>query len=112
MKTSARSAVILSSSLLLLGWSAATLAAPSRVGDVATATVKFADLDISTADGAQTLYERIATAARSVCRDADFKVVRDCRARAIADAVKGVGRPLLSAAHRSTIERVEEVVRR
>jgi UrcA family protein len=111
MKTSARSAVILSASLLL-GWCAATLAAPSSVGSTATKTVKFADLDISTADGAQALYERIETAARSVCRDADFKVVRDCRARAIADAVKGVGSPLLSAAHRSTIERVEEVVRR
>jgi UrcA family protein len=111
MKTSAQSAVILSASLLL-GWSAATLGAPSSVGSIATKTVNFADLDISTADGAQALYERIETAARSVCRDADFKVVRDCRARAIADAVKGVGSPLLSAAHRSTIERVEEVVRR
>ena len=111
MKTSAQSAVILSASLLL-GWPAATLGAPSSVGSIATKTVNFADLDISTADGAQALYERIETAARSVCRDADFKVVRDCRARAIADAVKGVGSPLLSAAHRSTIERVEEVVRR
>jgi UrcA family protein len=96
----------------LLGWSAASPGAPPRVGSVATKTVKFADLDIATADGAQTLYERIAMAARSVCRDADSKVVRECRARAIADAVKGVGSPLLSAAHRSTIDRVEEVVRR
>ncbi len=111
MKTSARSAVILSAALLL-GWSAETLAAPSRVGEVATKTVKFADLDISTAHGAQTLYERIVVAARSVCWDTEARLARDCRARAIADAVSRVGSPLLSAAHRSTIERVEEVVRR
>jgi UrcA family protein len=97
---------------LLLGSAAAFAAAPSRVGEVATKTVRFADLDLSTADGAQALYERIVTAARSVCRDADSRVVRECRARAVAEAVRGVGSPLLSAAHRSTIERVEEVVRR
>ena len=63
MKTSTRSAVILSAALLL-GWSTATLAAPSLVGTVATKKVRFADLDISTAEGARTLYERIAAAAR------------------------------------------------
>lgn len=111
MKITARSALALATALSL-GWSSATLAAPSRVGEVATKTVKFADLDISTADGAQALYERIVTAARSVCRDADSRFVRECRARAVANAVSGVGSPLLSAAHRSTMERVEEVVRR
>jgi UrcA family protein len=103
---------VILSTALLLGASAPTLAAPGRVGEVATKTVRFADLDIATADGAQALYERIALAARSVCRDTDVRFVRECRTRAIADAVKGVGSPLLSAAHRSTIERVEEVVRR
>ena len=111
MKNSTRSAVILSAALLL-GWSTATLAAPSLVGTVATKKVRFADLDISTAEGARTLYERIAAAARSVCRDTDSRIEHACRARAIADAVAGVGSPLLTAAHRSTVERVEEVVRR
>jgi UrcA family protein len=111
VKTSTRSAVILST-VLVLGWSAATFGAPSSVGEIATKTVKFADLDLATTDGAQALYERIAGAARSVCRDADYRFVRECRTHAIADAVKGVDSPLLSAAHRSTIERVEEVVRR
>jgi UrcA family protein len=111
MKTSARSAVILSAALLI-GWSAETLAAPSRVGEVATKTVRFADLDISTAEGAQTLYKRIVTAARSVCWDPDVSLAHECRARAVAEAVSRVGSPLLSAAHRSTIERVQEVVRR
>jgi UrcA family protein len=111
MKTSARFAVTLSTALLL-GGSAAALGAPTLVGTVATKTVRLVGFDISTADGAQTLYERIVMAARAVCRDTEARVERDCRARAIADAVSRVGSPLLSAAHRSTVERVEEVVRR
>ena len=86
MKTSGRYAVILSTACLL-GGSAATLAAPSRVGEVATKTVKFADLDLSTADGAQALYERLVPAARSVCRDPDVSLKRDCRTRAVEAAV-------------------------
>ena len=111
MKTPTRSASILSAALLL-GWSAATLGAPTPVGEIATKTVKFADLDIATAVGAQALYERIVTAARLVCRDAEINLVLECRTRAVADAVRGVGSPLLSSVHRSTIERVEEVVSR
>jgi UrcA family protein len=110
MKTSTRSGLILSAALLL--GSAAALAAPTPVGDVATKTVKFADLDISTAAGAEALYERIVRAARVVCRDAGLNFVFECQTRAIADAVSGVGSPLLGSVHRSTIERVEEVVRR
>ncbi|HUQ52496.1 MAG TPA: UrcA family protein [Gammaproteobacteria bacterium] len=92
-------------------WSTASIGAP-RVGEIATTTVKVADLDISTASGAETLYKRIVTAARVVCFDTDVKAMHACRARAVADAVARVGSPLLSAAHRSTIERAEEVVRR
>ena len=66
MKTSAHSILVVST-LLLFGWSATTLAAPSRAGDVATKTVRFADLDLSTGIGAERLYERIAAAARKVC---------------------------------------------
>ena len=81
MKTTSRSVLALST-LALLGWSATTLAAPSHVGEVATKVVRFKDLDLSTAEGAQTLYERIAMAARFVCRDAGSLEVRECRARA------------------------------
>jgi UrcA family protein len=111
MKTTSR-AVLALSTLALLGWSATTLAAPSRVGDIATKVVRFKDLDLSTAEGARTLYERITFAARIVCRDADSREMRECRARAVDDAVRAVGRPLLSSVHRSTLDRVEEVVRR
>ena len=112
MKTTSRSVLALSTLLASLGWSATTLAAPSRVGEVATKVVRFKDLDLSTAEGAQTLYERITTAARIVCRDAGYTEVRECRARAVDDAVRAVGRPLLSSVHRSTADRVEEVVLR
>jgi|SRR6185503_19519512 UrcA family protein len=111
MKTTSRS-VLAFSTLALLGWSATTLAAPSRVGEVATKVVRFKDLDLATAEGAQTLYERIEMAARIVCRDAGHTHVRDCRTRAVDDAVRAVGHPLLSSVHRSSAERVEEVVLR
>jgi len=111
MKTSARSVLVIST-FLLLGWSAATLGAPSRDGDVATTTVRFGDLDLSTGIGAERLYERIAAAARIVCRGAPHAAVRECRTRAVGDAVSAVGSPLLSSIHRSVADGVEEVVRR
>ena len=111
MKTSNRSILIVAT-LLLFGCAATTLAAPSRVGDVATKTVRFADLDLSTGIGAERLYERIAAAARIVCRGAPHAAVRECRARAVDDAVSAVGSPLLSSIHRSMADGVEEVVRR
>lgn len=111
MKTASGSVLALSA-LASLAWSATTFAAPSHVGEIATKVVRFKDLDLSTAEGAQTLYERITFAARVVCRDTAFTEMRECRARAVDDAVRAVGRPLLSSVHRSTLDRVEEVVLR
>ena len=110
MKISTRSALVLSTALLL-GWSTSALAAVDRDA-VVTKTVKFKDLDIAKADGAQALYDRISAAARAVCRAEPYSSVRDCRAKAVDDAVHGVGNALLSSIHRSAIERVEEVVLR
>ena len=111
MKTTPRTVLVLST-LMLLGAAAAAVAAPSRVGDVATKVVRFNDLDLSTAVGARTLYERISTAARVVCRDAAYTEMRECKARAVDEAVRAVGSPLLSSVHGSTAEHVEEVVLR
>ena len=116
MKLSTRSVLSLSA-LLLLGWSASALAAPmrttpTRVGYLPSKTVRFADLDLATAVGAETLYGRIRTAARIVCRDQPQSAVRECRARAVDDAVGRLGNSLLSSIHRSTVDRVEEVVGR
>jgi UrcA family protein len=70
-------------------------------------TVSFADLDLSKAAGAQTLYKRIKAAARNVCGPADnytyvtpSKQFRQCYEKAIADAVAQIDRPSLTALHR------------
>src|SRR5688572_25564579 len=87
------------STLMLLGGPAAAYAA-NRVGDVPTKAVSFQDLDLSTADGAQARYDRIEDAAREVCRGSELAETHACRARAIEDAVKDVGSPLLVVALR------------
>jgi UrcA family protein len=96
------------SSLMLLSGSAY---AADRVGDVPTKTVSFRDLDLSTAQGAQALYDRLDAAAREVCRGTEFADFDVCRARAIDDAVNLVGSPLLSAANRSAHDREELALR-
>ena len=110
MKTSTRSVLALCASLLL-GLSSTAFGAMHNEGNVVSKTVRFKDLDLSTTVGAQTLYERIKSAASDVCSEQDYMFVRKCRARAVADAVAGVNSPLLSNVHRSTIGRVEEVAR-
>ena len=111
MKTSTRSVLALCASLLV-GSSSTAFGAVHDDSKFATETVRFRDLDLSTTVGAQTLYERIKTAARNVCSEEDYMFIRKCRARAVADAVAGVNSPLLSNVHRSMIGRVEEVARR
>lgn len=112
MRTSLRSALSIST-LLLAGWSASAFGAPDRNDRLATRTVRVSDLDLSTAVGAQALYERISWAARAVCLEsAPFSAMHTCRAKLIEDTVKSVGNPLLSSVHRSTAEGVEEVVLR
>lgn len=111
MKTTARSVLMLST-LMSLAAAATAVAAPSRVGEVATKVVRFKDLDLSTAAGARKLHERITAAAAMVCRDAASTEVRACRARAVDEAVRAVGNPLLSSIHGSTADGVEEVVLR
>jgi UrcA family protein len=112
MKTSIRSALS-ASLLLLIGWTAAASAAPDNDGELVTKTVRFGDLDLSTAVGAQALYGRITVAARDVCRgSASYRSMHACRAAAVENAVRGVASPLLSSVHRSTVDAVEEVVRR
>jgi UrcA family protein len=100
------------SSLALFGAAATAIGAPSASNDAPTKVVRFKDLDLATGAGAQMLYERIAAAARIVCRGAPQADVRACRTRAVDDAVRAVRSPLLSSIHRSTTEGVEEVVLR
>jgi len=74
-------------------------------GDVPQAVVKFADVNMSTQQGAAALYGRIAAAADKVCnsnavdgRDLGAKArLSACVHHAIADAVTKVGQPQLLA---------------
>jgi len=75
--------------------------------NVKAQTVSFADLDLSKAAGAQTLYKRIKAAARNVCGPSDnytfvtpSAAFRKCYDKAIADAVAQIDRPSLTALHR------------
>lgn len=98
--------------LLSFGVSTSAFAAPIRAPEVATRTVRIADLDLSTAAGVQTLYGRIKEATRIVCRHELSRLEHECRARAIENAVKDVGSPLLASMHSSATGRTEEVVAR
>jgi len=86
----------------MAGALAVGLGAPSLASDsVASITVKFGDLNVSSPDGAAALYGRIRTAAQEVCapldgRDLASKVRMDgCVQKAIADAVTKVNQSAL-----------------
>ena len=79
---------------------------------VKSTTVSFADLDLSKAAGAQTLYNRIKVAARRVCGPAaryTYGVPNSafikCFETAVADAVAQVDRPSLTALHQDETSR-------
>jgi UrcA family protein len=89
--------------LSALAFSFATV---SRAGDGTAppqVVVKFADLDVSTSQGAAALYRRIHSAAVDVCsriydRELAYRLHKDvCLQAAIGDAVIKVNRPALSA---------------
>jgi UrcA family protein len=91
--------------LLTLGGSAMSVAADAS--DPPQVTVKFEDLNLSNARGAETLYRRISVAAVTVCRPqaatslASKSLMQSCVHHAIADAVGKVGRAELFAVYYS-----------
>ena len=102
-----------------LACSAALLTAVALAGNafaqqqdvnVRTVTVRFGDLDLSTAAGAKTLYQRIRGAARTVCgEEEDYDLGLDsrrywnrCYQSAVNGAVDKVHSPLLRAVHRQS----------
>lgn len=90
INTSSRFAVAAICGSLALG-----LATAASANDTRSITVKFADLDVSTQQGANELYGRIAKAAKSVCTLVGSSSIfgsRDerCVHKAIADAVTKV----------------------
>jgi UrcA family protein len=95
-------ALIAASLFGLISSSLTALPALADGYELPKATVKFADLNIARAQGAEVLYRRISAAARTVCTPADTRDLAAkthsdaCIARAIADAVTAVGSPMLS----------------
>lgn len=94
--------VAFTSVVCLVGSSEAP-AGPSAAGR--TVTVNYRDLNLSTIDGAITLYQRLKGAARTVCDGpltgiAAYQEWRSCYDAAMADAVAKVNNPLLTAVHR------------
>ncbi len=75
-------------------------------------TVRFADLDVSKVAGVETLYSRILAAARSVCQGEVREFYAECRAKAVDEAVAGVGNTLLAAVHRAATAGEEVAGRR
>lgn len=85
--------------------------APSRANEAALAqppsmTVRYADLDLHNSDGLATLYQRIVTAAATVCGgDSDATSLseltefRSCSAQSVQHAVTSVGNHDLSVLH-------------
>ena len=73
-----------------------------------TTTIAYGELDLSTTDGAQALYQRIKRAARKVCQTNGLMSVerhrraRECYDRVVADAVSQVNRPLVASVHDKT----------
>jgi UrcA family protein len=85
---------------------AAPFAAQAVTADTAIPTriVRYADLNLQSPEGVRRLYSRIKLAADEVCEPAYFGLAastdeRQCRYRAMNDAISAVGSPSLTALH-------------
>src|SRR5450432_3579426 len=92
----------------MIGALASSLAAVCTAADgteVPQKTVKFADLNVTSTQGAAALYSRIRTAANLVCLPLDHgdlnskQLMDTCIHKAIADAVARVDQPALYAVY-------------
>jgi len=81
-------------------WLACGLIASNAVAsDARSESVKFADLNLSSQAGVETLYERIHAAAKRVCEQpaGELGAVRSCVRKAESEAIGKVNLPLLTA---------------
>jgi UrcA family protein len=114
MTTAASKLTIFRRSLAVTGAFAAlavtttSFAAPLS-GGAPSMTVRYNDLNLATAAGVETLYRRIASAARAVCPDdhsRELAVVaasERCQANAVEQAVREVNNPHLALVHASRV---------
>jgi len=79
--------------------------------DVPTKLVRYADLNLNTADGARVLFRRIKSAAAEVCEPLDGRslarhaIWQKCYERALADAVSQVNQPRVTALYQGVVNR-------
>ena len=84
-------------------------AAPRPVTGAPQATVYYSAHELATDRGTQALYQRIVSAARSVCPRYDsqdltaYAYSRKCQRQAVARAIRRIGNPRLAAAHKSSL---------
>ena len=82
--------------------SAGAATVPTAADAPPSKTVRYADLDLQTAQGVATLYHRLTIAAREVCPVADpahlnyYRLSHECQQAAIARAVRAIGNPMLA----------------
>jgi UrcA family protein len=106
MKTGIKISLSAITGTLLLG-AACAASADVLSNDPPTVQVSYADLDLGTENGAQTLYHRITAAARIVCPDSserglsDLAKTKACRQSAIDRAVHEVPSAQLAAVYAS-----------
>jgi UrcA family protein len=79
--------------------------------------VHYADLNLSTTEGAAVLYQRLKSAAENVCSEHGTRDVgnvfrvKACMSTAISAAVTQIDRPVLSAYYRAKVEGTTAAVR-
>jgi UrcA family protein len=102
--TTFRRSLALAGAVAALTVTATSFAAPNSAGTLSV-TVRYSDLNLGTAAGANALYHRISAAARQVCPDSysrDLGMLaasERCQANAIAQAVRELNNPQLAAVH-------------
>jgi UrcA family protein len=102
--TTFRRSLALAGAFAALAVTTVSFAAPLS-DDVSSVTVRFDDLNLDTPAGVDTLYHRISSAARAVCRDENTRdlamvaAFEHCRADAVAQAVREVNNPHLALVH-------------
>jgi UrcA family protein len=95
----------------LLAGSVGAAQAATSTDEVPSVVVRYGDLDLSTTEGARTLYQRISVAARQVCPVEFTKVLslvgknRACREAAIERAVNAVNNPRLATVRSEHVNR-------
>ena len=102
--TTLRRSLALAGAFAALAVTTVSFAAP-RTDDSPSITVRYSDLDLTTAAGANALYHRIANAASEVCPDPRTRNLgilearKRCQQDAIARAVQAVNNPQLALVH-------------